>query len=141
MKKLISVAAAALVFAAAPAFADDIVINVGGTAVAQSAAQVTNQAAASAAIAVGNVSDHSDVSSTALNGVNMATVNSTLVQTSDWIDGNLQLTGVNQQLQAATNQAALSIAGSGSVSGASSLTSMGANLANNANVTVTVRQQ
>lgn len=136
----LALAASVALAVASPAYADTIAINLGSAAIAQNAAQATNQVAGSVAVAVGSVSGSSEVASTAISGVNMANLDVDVTQAGSLFNGNGMTNAVSQSLQNATNQASLSLAGSGSVSNYSSLSSMAANLANNATVNVTVHQ-
>lgn len=134
-------AAAALLSAAVPANAAVVNLNIGAASIDQDVMQETNQGAASIALAIGTVHDGSDVSSDAINGVNLASMDMSVDQTTGgFLNGNLLLGSVDQTLNDVTNQGAFSLAGSGSVYNGSSLSSLAANIANQASVTINVTQ-
>lgn len=140
MKKFFLIAAAATMMTAAPAFASTLDINLGGALANQTQNGAVGQAAISAAVAVGNVGSATDVSSTAVNGAQMADVTNTVSQSASLLDGNATLTRVNQTVNGAIGQVGLSVAGSGSISDHASLSSTMANLGQNASIKVSVHQ-
>lgn len=141
VKKFFLIAASMIALSAvsSAASATDLNINLQGTLVGQQVGPVV-QKAASAAAAIGSTGTNANITSTAVNGANLATVEQTIDQLdSSFVNGNGLATVVSQST-ASANQAALSIAGSGNLGAGSSISSTAANLANSANVTVHVSQ-
>ena len=144
MKKVFgSIALIAAALIGTQASAETVDVNLGIAGISQNVSEITGQTSTSVAIAVGEVTSSSEVASTAINAVNLANLDVDVAQADDaagLADINALASGAVQNLTQATSQAATSLAGSGSVSNGSSLTSMAANLANSATVSVRVRQ-
>jgi len=139
MKRVLFAAAAAVVaMAAMPAAAATVNLNLSGTTVDQDKFDNTMQAGLSAAIAVGQVNDDSHVAADVTNAVNVASVTKDLDADSLLLAVNGDLTSVSQDIYDDTTQLGASIAGSGSVTGDSSLMASVANVANAASVSVNI---
>lgn len=139
MKKLFSIVAVAALTTAVPAFASTLDINLSGTNVNQLQDGAVTQGALSAAVAVGNVGNYSDVTSTAVDGAQMANVDQTISQVATY-NVNAVSNNVNQHVNGAVGQLSASLAGSGSIADHSSVASTAASLGQNAGVTVRIKQ-
>jgi DNA-binding transcriptional regulator YdaS (Cro superfamily) len=139
VKKIMFAGAAIAVlsmFAMGGAKAAVIDVGIDLSSVSQVSKSTVTQGAASVAVAIGSVRD-SGVTSTAAN------INNDLTEINDlsldgghgFVDGGLLANSVSQVTADAVKQSALSIAGSGGLNG-SSLSSIAANLNNEANVTI-----
>ncbi|MES2668509.1 MAG: hypothetical protein V4644_02385 [Patescibacteria group bacterium] len=139
-KMMIAAVSSAALFIALPAMAQTVVnVNLTGTNVAQNAAAPVAQTSRSASLAIGSATN-SAIESTALSALNLASIDFTVDQNSDFGNLNAQVLEVAQLANSTVNQTAESLAGSGAL-GNSSLTSLAAAIANNTNVTVGVTQR
>ena len=142
MKKIAlftAVAAASIAFAGAPAMASTLDINLGAAGASQTQNGAVTQVAISAAAAVGHTGDYADVTSTAVDGAQLANVTNDVSQAANY-NVNATLTGTSQVLNGAVTQAGLSIAGTGDLGAHSSIASTMANLGQSTTVAVKVHQ-
>ncbi len=139
MKKfLIASAAIAAAMIAAPAFAGEVDINLGAVAIEQQSVAPVAQQARSAVLAIGDAVE-STLDSTALSGLNMASIEESVAQGANLVDGNGLVTNVGQVTGSTVNQVAQSLVGSGGLDTSTS-TGLAATIANQASVKVTVTQ-
>ena len=120
MKKILLAGAAVMALAlvaSGPAKAAAINAAIDLSSTTQNAGQTVDQGAVAIDLAIGAVNDHSSVSSTALNGVNLDTTNvSESVQTgAGFADGGLSANGLTQATDQAVHQSSLAVEGSGAV--------------------------
>ncbi len=141
MKKLFVTAAVAALTTAAPAFASTLNINLSGVNATQTQNGNVAQRAASVAAAVGETGTSVDISSTAVDAVQMADVSVAIDQGAGaFVNGNALGSAVTQRVSGSVNQAGLSIAGSGDLGAGSTIASTMANIGQNAGMTVKVTQ-
>ena len=145
MKKIFSLAIAAVAaftMAASPAAAQTVLsIHLGASQTNQVQNGNVTQRALSAAAAVGSTGIDADVSSTAVNAVQLSSMEVDVSQTDSTLaNASAFAAQANQVVNGAVDQASASIAGTGNLGAGSSITSTAANLGTSASITVKVTQ-
>ena len=142
MKKLFlsAIGTIAMIAGVSAASAATLDINLQASGISQVQRGDVTQRALSAAAAIGSTANDTSVSSTAVSAAQLATMDLSVNQgDGGLVNGNGLLSGIDQTVVGAVDQASASLAGTGSLGAGSSISSTAANLGQSATMNVRVR--